>query len=137
MKKIFVLDTNVLLHDPQAIFAFEDNDVVIPIVVIEELDKFKKGIDEMGRNARQVSRILDGYRQKGKLSQGVQLEGGGNLRVELNHQIPQNLPSELNAAKADNRILSIALNLRSTNIPVILVTKDTNLRIKADAFGLR
>ena len=86
MKKIFVLDTNVLLHDPRAIFSFEDNDVTIPIVVIEELDKFKKGIDEMGRNARQVSRILDEYRQKGKLSQGVQLDGGGSLRVELNHQ---------------------------------------------------
>ena len=74
MKKVFVLDTNVVLHDPRAIFAFEDNDVVIPIVVIEELDKFKKAIDEIGRNARQVSRILDEYRQKGKLSQGVSSE---------------------------------------------------------------
>lgn len=137
MKKIFVLDTNVLLHDPQAIFAFEDNDVVIPIVVIEELDKFKKGMDEISRNARQVSRILDGYRQKGKLSQGVSLEGGGNLRVELNHHTPQNLPVELVAGKADNRILSMALNLTSADVPVILVTKDTNLRIKADALGLR
>ncbi len=89
MKKIFVLDTNVLLHDPRAIFSFEDNDVVIPIVVIEELDKFKKGVDEIGRNARQVSRILDEHRLKGKLSLGVQLEGGGNLRVELNHQSPE------------------------------------------------
>jgi PhoH-like ATPase len=105
--------------------------------VIEELDKFKKGMDEISRNARQVSRILDGYRQKGKLSQGVALEGGGNLRVELNHQTPQNLPGELVAAKADNRILSMALNLTSADVPVILVTKDTNLRIKADALGLR
>jgi len=138
MKKIFVLDTNVLLHDPRAIFSFQDNDVVIPIVVIEELDKFKKGIDEMGRNARQVSRILDGYRTQGKLSQGVKLEGGGNLRVELNHQSPQHLPGELVAAKADNRILAMALNLcREQNcLPVVLVTKDTNLRIKADALGL-
>src|SRR5512146_3491905 len=84
MKRSFVLDTKVLLHDPRAIFSFEDNDVTIPIVVIEELDKFKKGIDEIGRNARQVSRILDDFRQKGKLSQGVPLEGGGSLRVELN-----------------------------------------------------
>jgi len=136
MKKIFVLDTNVLLHDPKAIFSFEDNDVVIPIVVIEELDKFKKGIDEIGRNARQVSRILDEYRLKGKLSQGVPLEGGGSLRVELNHQSPQQLPSEFIAAKADNRILATALNLKHDDLPVILVTKDTNLRIKADAFGL-
>jgi len=138
MKKTFVLDTNVLLHDPRAIFSFQDNDVVIPIVVIEELDKFKKGIDEMGRNARQVSRILDSYRMKGKLSQGVQLEGGGNLRVELNHQSPQHLPNELIASKADNRILATALNLCKGQecLPVVLVTKDTNLRIKADALGL-
>ncbi len=136
MKKIFVLDTNVLLHDPRSIFSFEDNDVVIPIVVIEELDKFKKGVDEIGRNARQVSRILDEYRMKGKLSQGVPLEGGGNLRVELNHQSTESLPSELIAAKADNRILATALNLKHDNLPVILVTKDTNLRIKADALGM-
>ncbi len=139
MKKAFVLDTNVLLHDPRAIFSFEDNDVIIPIVVIEELDKFKKGIDEIGRNARQVSRILDEYRLRGKLSQGVQLDGGGSLRVELNHQSPEHLPPELIATKADNRILATALNLcRSEGThPVVLVTKDTNLRIKADAVGLR
>ena len=138
MKKIFVLDTNVLLHDPRAVFSFQDNDVIIPIVVIEELDKFKKGIDEMGRNARQVSRILDTYREKGKLSHGVQLEEGGTLRVELNHQSPQHLPLELIASKADNRILATALNMCHTHkhIPVVLVTKDTNLRIKADALGL-
>jgi PhoH-like ATPase len=136
MKKIFVLDTNVLLHDPRAIFSFEDNDVVIPIVVIEELDKFKKGVDEIGRNARQVSRILDEHRLKGKLSLGVHLEGGGNLRVELNHQSPESLPNELIATKADNRILSTALNLKNDGLPVILVTKDTNLRIKADALGM-
>jgi PhoH-like ATPase len=138
MKKIFVLDTNVLLHDPRAIFSFQDNDVIIPIVVIEELDRFKKDIDEIGRNARQVSRILDTYRQKGKLSLGVQLEGGGNLRVELNHQSPQHLPHELIASKADNRILATALNMCRSNkdVPVVLVTKDTNLRIKADALGL-
>jgi PhoH-like ATPase len=137
MKKVFVLDTNVLLHDPHAIFSFEDNEVVIPIVVIEELDKFKKGIDEIGRNARQISRILDELRQKGKLSQGVELDGGGSLCVELNHQSPEHLPSELVATKADNRILATALNLKHDDLPVVLVTKDTNLRIKADALGLK
>jgi len=138
MKKVFVLDTNVLLHDPRAIFSFQDNDVVIPIVVIEELDTFKKGIDEIGRNARQVSRILDDFRQQGKLSQGVKLEQGGSLRVELNHQSPQHLPVELIASKGDNRILATALNLchSQKELPVVLVTKDTNLRIKADALGL-
>jgi PhoH-like ATPase len=137
MKKVFVLDTNVLLHDPHAIFSFEDNEVVIPIVVIEELDKFKKGIDEIGRNARQISRILDELRQKGKLSQGVELDGGGSLCVELNHQSPEHLPNELVATKADNRILATALNLKHDDLPVVLVTKDTNLRIKADALGLK
>ncbi len=138
MKKIFVIDTNVLLHDPRAIFSFEDNDVIIPIVVIEELDKFKKNIDEMGRNARQVSRILDEFRRENKLSQGVSLKGGGTLRVELNHQSPQHLPNELIASKGDNRILATALNLHHAKeeVPVVLVTKDTNLRIKADALGL-
>jgi PhoH-like ATPase len=139
MKKTFVLDTNVLLHDPRAIFSFQDNDVVIPIVVIEELDKFKKGIDEMGRNARQISRILDEHRLKGKLSQGVKLDGGGSMRVELNHQSPQHLPPELVSTKGDNRILATALNLCRAQeaTPVVLVTKDTNLRIKADALGIR
>src|SRR5512141_2996835 len=117
MKKVFVLDTNVLLHDPKSIFSFEDNDVVIPIVVIEELDKFKKGIDEIGRNARQVSRILDEFRQQGKLSVGVKLPGGGSLRVELNHQSPECLPSELPTSKADNRILATALNLKKDDLP--------------------
>jgi len=137
MKKTFVIDTNVLLHDPHAIFSFEDNDIIIPIVVIEELDKFKKGIDEIGRNARQVSRILDELRHKGKLSQGVELDGGGSLCVELNHQSADRLPTELVADKADNRILATALNLMHDKRPVVLVTKDTNLRIKADALGLK
>ncbi len=137
MKKTFVIDTNVLLHDPHAIFSFQDNDLIIPIVVIEELDKFKKGIDEIGRNARQVSRILDELRHKGKLSQGVELDSGGSLCVELNHQSADRLPNELVADKADNRILATALNLMHDNRPVVLVTKDTNLRIKADALGLK
>src|SRR5512143_3143264 len=98
MKKTFVLDTNVLLHDPNSMFSFEDNDVVIPIVVIEELDKFKKGADEISRNARQVSRHLDILRLKNKLSIGVSLDNGGSLRVELNHHHsdePCLLPPEL------------------------------------------
>jgi len=141
MKKIFVLDTNVLLHDPNSIFSFADNDVVIPIVVIEELDKFKKGLDEIARNGRQVSRLLDNLRLKSKLSQGVELGNGGTLRVELNHKFkePCPLPEGLDLSGADNRILLIALclSLESDSPPVVLVTKDTNLRIKADAVGLR
>ncbi len=138
MKKTFVLDTNVLLHDPNSIFSFEDNDVIIPIVVIEELDKFKKGLDEIGRNARQVSRHLDELRMKNKLSVGVNLDNGGTLKVELNHQReePCPLPTDLSLAVADNRILMVALCYSKEREGVVLVTKDTNLRIKADAVGL-
>ena len=140
MKKTFVLDTNVLLHDPNSLFSFADNDVVIPIVVIEELDKFKKGVDEIARNARQVSRHLDALRLKNKLSVGVDLDGGGRLRVELNHQHaePCPMPSGFSINEPDNRILMVALCLSHDlkDQPVVLVTKDTNLRIKADALGL-
>ncbi|MEJ2699170.1 MAG: PIN domain-containing protein [Desulfuromonadales bacterium] len=73
MKKTYILDTNVLLHDPQALFHFEDNDLVIPITVIEEIDRFKKDQNETGRNARQISRILDGFRKKAHLVEGVSL----------------------------------------------------------------
>ena len=141
MKKTFVLDTNVLLHDPNSIYSFADNDVVIPIAVIEELDKFKKGSDEISRNARQVSRYLDKLRLENKLSIGVALESGGRLRVELNHhhEAPCPLPPELVMGLADNRILMVALCLSKDlgDSPVVLVTKDTNLRIKADALGVR
>lgn len=138
MKKIFVLDTNVLLHDPNALYSFRTHDIVIPIAVIEELDKFKKGLDEMGRNARQVSRYLDELRLKDKLSKGVALEQGGTLRVVMDRRGEEDLPPELIAAKGDNRILSVALYLNKTSgkRPVIMVTKDTNMRIKADALGL-
>lgn len=138
MKKVFVLDTNVLLHDPNAIFRFEDNDVVLPITVIEELDRFKKQPEVTGRNARQVSRILDSLRQQGHLTQGVPLENGGLLRVALCHQETLvQLPAGLEDGYGDNAILAVALELQpQCNCPVILVSKDTNLRIKADALGL-
>lgn len=83
MKKTYILDTNVLLHDPQAIFRFEENDVVIPITVIEEVDHFKKDLNEIGRNARHTSRLLDELREKGRLVDGVPLESGGRLKVIL------------------------------------------------------
>lgn len=137
-KKIFILDTNVLLHDPNSILSFQDNTVIIPIVVVEELDGHKKGMDEVSRNARQVSRILDSFRQNGRLSEGIKLESGGIIQVELNHQSPEELPRELIFEKADNRILAMALNFKKEcpEQEVILVTKDTNLRIKADALDV-
>ena len=95
MKKIYVLDTNVLLHDPNAMFSFEDNEIVIPLVVIEEVDGQKRRQDEVGRHARLVAHFLDELRIKGKLSEGVGLKYGGTLRVQLKHQESQHLPEDL------------------------------------------
>jgi len=138
MKKVFVLDTNVLLHDPTAIFRFEDNDVVLPITIIEELDRFKKETADTGRNARHVSRTLDELRRQGSLVHGIPLEKGGHLKVALCHRDTlEQLPAELEGDKGDNAILAVAMEYRHHHdLPVVLVSKDTNLRIKADALGL-
>ena len=139
MKKIYVLDTNVLLHDPQAILKFEDNDVVIPITVVEEIDHFKKDMSEIGRNARHFSRLMDSYRAISPLNEGVALESGGMLKVELcTEETLRRLPPELRAERGDNRILAVAVKLKEeSHSPVVFVTKDTNLRIKSDALGLK
>lgn len=138
MPKTYVLDTNVLLHDPRALFVFEEHRVVIPLAVIEEIDHQKRRQDEIGRNARSVSRILDALRAEGPLSSGVVLPKGGELRVELNHQEAIDFPKGLDPHKPDNRILALALNLSKEDPgPVILVTKDLNLRIKADVMGIK
>jgi PhoH-like ATPase len=138
MKKIFVIDTNVILHDPTAIFRFEDNEVVLPIGVIEELDRFKKQPEMTGRNAREVSRTLDQLRQQGHLTTGVKLSHGGILRVALgDRKTLKELPPELNGDFADNAILAVGMQCKQKcQCPVIVVSKDTNLRIKADALGL-
>jgi PhoH-like ATPase len=144
MRKTFVLDTNVLLHDPQALTRFEDNHVVVPIEVVEEIDRFKRDPSEKGRNARQVSRLLDELRERGNLADGVPLDGanGGTLKVVFcRSETLAQLPPELRAGNGDNNILAVALEQRleqvvGTRPPVVLVTKDTNLRIKADAVGL-
>jgi PhoH-like ATPase len=136
MKKHFVLDTNVLLHDPQAMFQFADNTVNIPITVIEEVDQFKKELSDRGRSAREVCRLLDELRESGHhLNEGVRLKNGGELRVVLGgHEIP---PALRNSHSVDNLILGSALKIReSAGLPVILVTKDVNLRIRADALGI-
>ncbi|NEQ44150.1 MAG: PhoH family protein [Leptolyngbya sp. SIOISBB] len=139
MKKVFLLDTNVLLHDPEAMLRFEDNDVVLPITVIEELDRFKKQPDMVGRNARRTSRLLDELRQSGNLTTGIPLmPKGGTLKVVLCHrETLQKLPVELEGDKGDNAILAVGLELQQQcQCPLILVSKDTNLRIKADALAL-
>lgn len=135
--KNFVLDTNVLLHDPNAIFRFKENNVVIPIYVIEEIDMFKKELSELGRNARTVGRLLDEVRQDGNISEGVKLKTGGTLRVGFTSRI---LPPEVtNSHKQDNRILALAIDIKEKEPEhlTILVTKDINLRIRADVLGLR
>ena len=85
MKKNFILDTNVLLHDPRRIYSFEDNNVIIPIYVIEEIDKFKRDLSELGRNARMVARYLDTFRAEGSLAEGVPMPSGGHAHASL-HQ---------------------------------------------------
>ena len=146
MKKVYVLDTNVLLHDPNALLRFEDNDVVLPITVIEELDRFKKRPEETGRNARQTSRMLDQLRRSGSLTEGIPIKHNGDrsgrLRVALcRRESLTNLPAELYSGGGgdggDNAILAVALEVKQQcDCPVVMVSKDTNMRIKADTLGL-
>ena len=143
-RKAYVLDSNVLLYDPNALFKFEEHEVVIPITVIEEVDRFKKDLTETGRNARQFSRYLDELRTQvepdGDLAQGVTLsEGGGRLRIDLCEAGQVDWPWADERHLADNLILSVARSLNErAKVPgrVILVTKDTNLRIKANALKI-
>ncbi len=142
LSKIYVLDTNVLLQDPYSIFSFEDNEVVIPAVVLEEVDSKKRYMDEIGRNARQVSRLIDGLRAAGKLHEKIPLENGGTIRIELNHRSFHELQDIFIEKTNDNRILAVAKNLymeeqtKENGKPVIIVSKDALVRVKADAIGL-
>ena len=134
MKKNYILDTNVLLHDPNAINKFEEHTVIIPIRVIEEIDRFKRDLSELGRSARTVSRMLDELRRRGKLSDGVRMDNGGELRIAFNGQ----LTGQGHGEPADFQILKMASDLkqREPDSPCIVVSKDVNLRLKADAMGL-
>jgi PhoH-like ATPase len=136
MRKNFILDTNVLLHDPRSIYGFKDHNVVIPIYVIEEIDQFKRDLSELGRNARLASRYLDSFREEGSLKDGVTLPHGGTLRVSFtDRSLP---PSMADGNLMDNRILAVALDTmdREPNVPAVFITKDIGLRIRADALGL-
>jgi PhoH-like ATPase len=135
-RKNFVLDTNVLLHDPRSIYSFDDNTVIIPIYVIEELDQFKKDMSELGRNARQVARYLDAHRAEGTVAEGVPLPNGGILKVSfVEHDLPKSMAD---GGLMDNRILAVAIEVsrRDPGTQTVFITKDTNLRIRADALGL-
>ncbi len=137
-RRTYVLDTNVLLYDPSALQVFEEHELVLPITVIEEIDRFKRDLNETGRNARFVSRTLDRLRSHGSLSKGVPLPGGGNIWVDLgldSDQLPTNFEPDTN----DNRILATVLRLAKKRPidTVIFVTRDVNMRLKADALGIR
>ena len=138
MKKNYVLDTNVLLHDPHAMFRFEDNNVIIPIYAIEEVDQFKREGSERGRNARSIARLLDELRDRGgSLSNGVSLDSGGILRVAVPSKRLE-LPSAIDHTAMDQAILQTAFDVRENDggRPTVFVTMDTNLRIRADALGM-
>jgi len=132
--KFFVLDTNVLLHNAESITSFEDNIVVLPMTVIEELDSFKRHNDELGRSARQVIRQLDRLRARGNLRDGVKMANGGILKITVE---TQDMPGVyMDMSVPDNRILAVACALKSEGHKVIFVSKDINSRLKADALGL-
>lgn len=131
MSKYYVLDTNVLLNSPNAIFAFDEHHVIIPEVVLEELDRFKKESSDRGANSRQTSRLIDTLRTKGNLLEGVSLnDDGGILQIETNH-LGTIVSDYWDKNKPDNRILQICKGLVDQNKDVVLVTQDTNMRVKA------
>ena len=134
MKKSFVVDTNVLLHNADSIISFADNTVVLPMSVIEELDKFKSHNDELGRNARHVIRQLDSLRNRGRLSEGVLMENGGTLMIFT--EAGKCVDPGLDMHVPDNRILAVAYTLLKKGEKVIFVSKDINARLKADALGI-
>jgi PhoH-like ATPase len=140
--KNYILDTNVVLHDPNALLNFADNNVLIPIEVIEEIDRFKRESSELGQNARTVSRMLDGFRGDGSLSEGVKLPTGGKLKIAFQKNGSGHANDDnaiLSSNSVDNRILAFAAGIQKAQPknPTILVSKDINLRIKADALGLQ
>ena len=144
--KLFVLDTNVLMHDPTSVYRFEEHDVFLPIMTLEELDDHKKGVSEIARNARQVTRTLDEIVTSvdAAIDQGIELFGpsrrlaSGRLFLQT-EAITGDLPAGLPTAKVDNQILAVVIHLqrRHPERPVILVSKDINMRIKARALGLQ
>lgn len=134
MKKTYVLDTNVLLHNAACIESFADNVVVIPMAVIEELDKFKSRSDELGRNARSVIRRIDELRASGSLDDGAPIEGGGTLKIVIGQGDFKE--SGLDLEVEDNRILRAGYGLHRSGETVIFVSKDINARLKADALGM-
>jgi PhoH-like ATPase len=133
--KTFVIDTNVFIHRPDALLSFRDNEVVIPLWVLEELDQLKSFRDERGRNARQAVRLLDEVSRHGNLQEGVRMENNITLKVVLSPA--GKLPADLEQHKTDNKILLTALSLQKAGKRVFFVSKDINARLKATALGIK
>lgn len=137
IQKTYILDTSVLLHRAESLFSFGDNQVVLPIVVLDEIDKFKRGTTELNRAARVVIKSLDQIRERGDLDKGVLLENGGTLVININDRDATKLLPPGFEPSNDNRILATALAVQKRREgPVILVSKDINMRVKAQALGL-
>jgi PhoH-like ATPase len=134
----YLLDTNVLLYDPAALLAYPDGEVIVPITVIEEIDQFKSEVTETGRNARLVSKSIDAYRRAGSLAAGVRQPNGSTFRVHIWSSEGSPLPRELDMRRSGNRVLACALQLleQEDQRPLVLVSQDTNIRIKANAMGI-
>ena len=137
MKKIYVLDTNVIIQAPYALYCFDEHEVILPLVVVEELDGLKRAEGEKGVNARAAIRLLESLRQRGNLLTGVPIQTGGAVRIESNFtdvKLPEDLPED----KSDNRILMVCKGLAEKEPPgrVVLVTKDLVLRIKSQLVGI-
>ena len=137
----YLLDTNVLLHDPDALLAFPQGEVIVPITVIEEIDQFKGEVSETGRNARLVSKTIDAYRRTGSLTGGVEQANGSMFRVHVWTREATDLPKELDLRRSGNRVLACALQLvgedNGSGRPLVLVSQDMNIRIKANALGVQ
>lgn len=133
--KTFILDTNVLIHYPEAIMSFKDNEIIIPLTVLEELDTLKTYSDQRGRSAREAIRFLDSLVKKGNLHEGVKLENGSVLRVS--YLLPDTSPEAISLDKNDNKIILCAYALQTQGRRVFFVSKDINARVKATALGIR
>ena len=135
-RKIFIIDTSVLLYDCNSIHSFPENDVLIPLVVLDELDRFKDKKGLVGENARYINRYLDDLRKQGSLHKGIEIDNGQTIKVALTgfKQVPVGLDPDY----ADNKMISLALSLQdSCNSKVVLVTKDINFRVKCDSLGIK
>ena len=133
-RKTFIVDTSVLLYDKCAIHSFPGNDVIIPLIVLDELDRFKDKPGLLGENARYVNRYLDDLRKQGSLHDGVKIDHDQTIRVDINHY---DVPDGLDSATGDNKIIGLAFSIKQAlETPVIMVTKDINFRIKCDSLGV-